>query len=660
MSTLDERNQKSLINDPANPNPEQQWTSQPTVSGSKPGFSKSTTSVPSKPSIKETIAAQKRAAKVAGKNLPSRPGSAEPFGSPKKSASQMNMVRPATAMSNASRNASTTSVGNLSSAPVRPRRRPDLVRPPTADPHAARNPTRTETPPRSPAVSPVKRVKTPALNSSTVKIASQKADSPAAVNTGKGNSSLSRFGFPNGTRPTDNGQPQASPTKAAEDFTMVMPNMNGSRPADFTPSTSSPRVPKLDDPFSPTPLNSLHGVVSPEKNFDWNDASSDVQPPRLSPSKLAGELGRLSFNEGSPQKISMSPRAIGSRKENQGSKSPYTQDQRPLKVYEDPVHDSISGSSYPSPLVHIPRALEELPINEPVKNRQTLEHQLLAEDPQSPEYHRKWLATEVAERRHLGASENVENPRTARKILDSGIDRIRARSLDVHGFRKLQTLIRTSGVSIWEEGYKFDELILPLLEYLEIPSDETTARAGKAQDLTTQKLVTVKLLLQHQPQYFSGYYPRALKALLTARRHYNSTSHIVCGLEETAESIVHQCEPLPCIESVLDLLEENGTDGSETNTISMGLYVLAGLLHDWSEKGSNTNLSEDQESRLGATGVKYLSDTNPDIRRAVIEYVLELHDAVDHDRFWGLVADGRDDHRSLITYYMARKRAIAQ
>ena len=356
----------------------------------------------------------------------------------------------------------------------------------------------------------------------------------------------------------------------------------------------------------------------------------------------------------------MSPRAIGSRKENLMSKSPYVQDQRPLKVYEDPVCDSTNGSSYPSPLVHIPRALEELPVNEPIKNRQIPEHQLLAEEPQNPEYHHKWLATEAAERRHLGASENIENPRTARKILDSGIDRIRARSLDVHGFRKLQALIRTSGDSIWEEGYKFDELILPLFEYLESPSDETVARAGKAQDLTTQKLVTVKLLLQHQPQFFSGYYPRALRAILTARRHYNSTSHIVCGLEETAEAIVHQCEPLPCIDSVLDLLEEKGADAAETNTISMSLYVLAGLLHDRHEKGSNIELSEDQESRLGATGVNYLADTNPDIRRAVIEYVLELHDAVDQERFWDLVAEGRDDHRSLITYYMARKRAIAQ
>lgn len=355
----------------------------------------------------------------------------------------------------------------------------------------------------------------------------------------------------------------------------------------------------------------------------------------------------------------MSPRALGSRKENLVPKSPYAQEQQPLKVYEDPVHDSISVNSYPSPLIHSPRALEELPVNEPITNRHAPGHQLLAEELQSPQYHQKWLAMEAAERRRLSASENIDNPRLARKILDSGIDRLKAKTLDVHGFRKLQGLIRTSGDALWENGYKFDELILPLLECLEASPKEGTPRSGKAQDLKAQGLVTVRLLLQHQSKYFSGYYPRALTAVLTARKNYNSTSHIVCGLEETAESIVHQCDPLPCADSIIDLLEDQGTGGAETSTIFMGLYVLAGLLRCVQEKGLTIQLSEDQEARLGTMGAKYLVDTNPDIRRAVIEFVLELHDTVGQDSFWGLVASGRDDHRSLITYYLARKRAIA-
>ena len=357
----------------------------------------------------------------------------------------------------------------------------------------------------------------------------------------------------------------------------------------------------------------------------------------------------------------MSPRALGSRKENLTLKTPYFQEQRPLQVYEDPVLDPSNGKLSPLPLVHTPGALEELPVNEPAKqHRQIFDHQLLAEEPAGPEYHQKWLAVEGAERRRTSNLENVDNPRLARKILESGIVRAQSRSLDVHGLRKLQALIRTSGESLWEGGYKFDELVLPLLEYLETPNDESAPRTGKTQDLKTQVLVTVRTLLQHQPQYFSTYHPRALTAVLAARKHYSSTSHMVCGLEETAESIVHQCDPSPCINSVLDLLETEGTEGTETNTIFMGLYVLAGLLHRGQEKGNTLQLSEEQEQRLGRMSARCLSNTNPDIRRAVIEFVLELYDTMDQERFWGLVTGAKEDHCSLIMYYLARKRAVMQ
>lgn len=666
---LDERNQKALISHPANPHPDHVLTTQ-TASG-KSVLSKSTTSVPARPSIKETIAARKKAAN-AGKNLPSRPGSAEPLGSPKKSTSQSVLGRPATAMSTASRNVSTTSVGTLSSAPVRPRRRADIARPATADPYGNRKPARIETPPRSPAASPVKRVKTPAPTASTVKRANRKADSPNSTVSLKLNST-DKLANPGEVHLADstfaNIQPQDSPTKAAEDFTMVIPNIKShadnciprNRSPQLMRPTPSPRMATLDDPFPPASPSSPRSAGSPKKISDANGAPPDDMKSWMDSPKLAGNFGQLSINVNNDQRISMSPRSINSRKENIILKDLYAQEQRPLKVYEDPVHESSYGNSYPSPLTHTPRALEELPVNEPAKNRQALDHQLLGEESQSPEYHQKWLAVEAAERRRISASENMENPRMARKILDSVIERVRARTLDVHGFRKLQALIRSSGDSIWEDGYKFDELILPLLEYLELPNDDATLRSGKAPDLKTQDLVTVRLLLQHQPKYFADYYPRALTAVLTARKHYNSTSHIVCGLEETAESVVQQCDPPPCLDAVLDLLVEKGsTNPAETNTISMALYVLAGLLHRGQEKNSPRQLSDDQEAKLGSTAARFLAATNPDIRRAVIEFVLEFHDTIDDGRFWSLVAGGRDDHRSLITYYLARKRAIAQ
>ena len=425
-----------------------------------------------------------------------------------------------------------------------------------------------------------------------------------------------------------------------------------------------PDLPNTEDPFIAMSLNDAQSSPSPRKylsqtSFALSNSNHGGDKPHASPIKLVSERDRLAVNGTGSQRISMSPGAVGSRKENLAFRTSYLQDQRPLQVYEDPVLDPGNGKISPPPLVHTPGALEELPVNEPAKqHRQVLDHQLLAEEPDSPEYHQKWLAVEAAERKRMSSSENIDNPRLARKILDSGIVRVQSRSLDVHGFRKLQALIRTSADYIWDGGYKFDELVLPLLEYLETPIEESPSRTGKAQDLKTQVLVTVRVLLQHQPKYFSTYYPRALTAVLAARKHYNSTSHIVCGLEETAECLVHQCDPSLCIDSVLDLMETERPEGAGTNTIFMGLYVLAGLLHRGQENGNALRLSEEQATRLGRMGAKFLSHTNPDIRRAVIEFVLELYDRVDEGRFWGLVTGAKEDHRSLITYYLARKRAV--
>jgi CLIP-associating protein 1/2 len=414
-----------------------------------------------------------------------------------------------------------------------------------------------------------------------------------------------------------------------------------------------------EDPFTAGASGQMSTTANAKRNSGLGGQTSPNQKgggiPRLSPTKLAGDFSRLSIDE-KAQRISMSPRAIGSRKEALTPKNSTVQDPKPLQVYEDPVRSPVNASPYPPPLTHVPRALEELPVNEPTKQRGIFDHQLLAEEPKGLDYHQNWLAMESQERQRASTSENTENPALARKILNSGIDRVRARTLDVHGFRKLQTLIRTSGDSIWEGGYKFDELLLPLLDYLESPNDDSTPRSAKAQDLKTQVLVTVRSLLQHQPDYFSGYYPRAISAVLATRKQYTSTSHIVCGLEDTAEAIIAKCDPEKCIDAVLDFLETERSEGAET----MGLYVLAGLLHRGQEKDGGLLLTEQQEERLGRMGARCLADTNPDIRRAVIEFVLELHDAVEKDRFWGLVAKGRDDHRSLITYYLARKRATVQ
>lgn len=662
MAALNEKQQELLIEDSANPNPEKRAPNS-AAAGSKSAFSQSTGAVPARPSIKETIASQKKAKEAARKI--ERPSSAESIASPNKSTFHSTTVRPGTAMSSASRNVSSHTVGTLSSAPVRPRRRADVARPATADPYASRKTTRTETPPRSPAISKAKTpAKTPAVLTGASRSAPKKSGSPA-TSPGKANS-------PKRTNQIDadevEAQLETSPTRAAEDFTMVIPNMKIAQPVDRSYFDNAPAFIPSHHPFSEkTPLESTFSELT--------SVGQDIDSGPVSPAKLANDFGQISLSGGGPQlgspikiqdagrvslqqeihqRMSPSPRAIVGRKEALTPRKNSVQNLQSLKVYEDPEVDRDGFKNQPSPADHTPRALEELPVNEPLN-----QHRLLAEESRNPAYHQKWLSLEAEQRRRISVSENVDNPLLAQRILASGIVRIRARQLDAHGFRKLQGLIRTAGDSIWEEGYRFDELLTSLLDNLEAPNEDTNSRSSRQQDLRTQVLVTVRLLLKHQPGLFSASHPRAICAILAARRYHQSTSHIVCGLEETAESIVELCDPLPCIDSVLDYLVVERADNGDADTISMCLYVLAGLLHRCQESKQRIPLSEEQERRLGRVGSGCLADTDPDIRRAVVEFVLELHDAVpQEDTFWRLVAGARDDHRSLITYYLVRKRSL--
>lgn len=582
------KQQKLLIEDPSNPKPHK-GLGQPTAATGVTvhQFSKSTTSIPPRPSIRETIAAQKRA-KTAGKNLPERPGSAEPSATPIKSSSISSIARPATAMS---------MIGSLSSAPVRPMRparRPEMKRPGTADPQTIRKPAKL-----SPAKSD-EAVKSPLLYKKSPQTSPMKKTStPSFRNTD------ALLGRQNETLPIR--KKETLPPRLGD----VPLHSQGALPVDDVA------------PNNPNNLSILSNLSI--HDFQQEDAA----------------LGKN-------DRLSMTPRTIASRKENLSR----------LKVYEDPVKgpevivtpQSITKTT----------ALEELPINEPAlyQPRLSPNFPLLAEEGETSLYHRKWINVETTARR-ASDSDKTDNPYLMRRVLEGGIARVKAGTLDVHGFRKLQGLIR-GREDIWEEGVKFDELLLLLLENLESPSNSSQT-GGRSQDIKTQVLMTVRLMQQFQPRYFSAYYPRALSSIILARKYHRSTSHIVCGLEETSETIVSQCEPLPCLDAVLDLLETEPHD--ESDTIFMGLYILAGLLNRISsllsskpDISSDHSTNAEQNLRLGHIAARCLRDTNPDIRRAVVEFALELHDVVgDKTKFWTLVGGLGEDHRSLITYYLARR-----
>jgi CLIP-associating protein 1/2 len=94
---------------------------------------------------------------------------------------------------------------------------------------------------------------------------------------------------------------------------------------------------------------------------------------------------------------------------------------------------------------------------------------------------RKVVATETP--KILPEAEIPKGEVKARRLLDSGIAKIRSRTLDPHGFRMLQGLARNHPIrqalqenngeeilyDIWDDGKKFSELLHSLLDYLETP-----------------------------------------------------------------------------------------------------------------------------------------------------------------------------------------------
>ncbi|KAI9780183.1 MAG: suppressor of tub2 mutation [Candelina submexicana] len=593
MSTLDEKHKELLEKDAGNPNsPKKSSRTAGLSSGRTATLPRNKTGAPPKPSVREAIAAQKRAAMAAG-TLPERPASAQSTASlsPARPSTSISTIRPSVSMASirpsASRSATTTVPGTLSSAPMRPMRparRPEVARPATADPYASRKATRVDNPKLSPAVSPNKdksRTTTPANNTIRGQATSTGSPvmSPVKSTTRKNQRNDSGLGgesfakFANGMNSRD------------EDLTMLLPNARMGK-------------------------GTFRGD---EDKVIWSIERSD---------QLLFKTNGSQTPSSSTDKEDMSPST--------------------LKVYEDPIQNPESEAT-PRPL-HKTNVLEELPVNEP-GNIYPAFHG-------SDGYHGDWKEVEIRETRNF-SQERPEELQHLRRLLDSGIARVRARTLDVHGFRKLQGLVKSS-LDIWEDGVRFGDLLLALLDCLEISNDGTKPGTGKAQDLKTQVLVTIRTMLNKNRKYFAPFYPRALCALLSARKNYDPTSHIVSGLEETAEDIVSYCRPDECIEAVLNLLETEDRGEMGNRTWTMGLHVLAGLLHNAPQQ--QTLLPKEEIRRLGKLAVGCLDDLDSEIRRAVVDCSLELHDQVGSKaEFWDIMAGAKEDHRNLITYYIARR-----
>ncbi|KAJ2963202.1 hypothetical protein NQ176_g10875 [Zarea fungicola] len=419
MEDLDATAQKLLNKDPSNPN------SPKKTEPARPGSSLSRSKTTSRPNIRETMLAQKRA--MAAQKLPPRPGSAMAQLSPVRPTSNSSgqstlSTHSAAAPKPASRTRpeSTISVnaGGMSVAPMRPsRRRPEMSRPATAGPYSVRDQpgsieinspeslrTRGQTP-RVKDTTPKKLVSRTRpghashnSDSSIPSPTSRTAAKPRVVSprTSPGKPRMPHEELLGSSPRLSPGRPLAlrpSPTKANEDISLVVPSMHSLE-------TASTIVVDADDlvnaevPDSPTPaVATIVRQVEPQRHAE------------------------------------------------------------PLTVYEDPDTEM---QTTPKPELSIP-VLEDKPVNEDAARLQKAAEVTAAPvEPDSP-----------------------DKTRQNSRLLDSGIAKIKAMSLEVHGFRKLQSLIRDSKTVFTDD--KFEALLLGLFKYLENPL--SSLASDKAQDI---------------------------------------------------------------------------------------------------------------------------------------------------------------------------------
>jgi CLIP-associating protein 1/2 len=293
---------------------------------------------------------------------------------------------------------------------------------------------------------------------------------------------------------------------------------------------------------------------------------------------------------------------------------------KPLKVYEDPF-SSTDDQTTPRPVIAA-SILEEVPVNEDAMN----------------------LVMNSSMKEHSTKAPPIQSSR----LLDSGITKIKAQSLDVHGFRKLQGLIRENKAGFADQ--KFDALLLALFEYLEAPL--TTLSPEKVQDVKAQILATIKLLYKKDRDAFRAHVSKGIESVLATRSCYDARTHIVAGLELLADEFVTLADPRETVYTITNQLKSAAMTPEGCRTLSMGLHVLKQTLNARKDFVPSDNEVE-QMCRLAA---RCLDSSESGVRMDAVQLCVAVHGRVGEARFWSGLEDVGDGPKSLITYYIVKKQ----
>lgn len=707
ISKLDPKTRTALEKDPNNPNAflhNSQTLAPPT---SRPGGASS------RSTLREVMAEQRKA-KAAGRTM-DRPNSAMEL-SPSKSKSISNLRTAARAPSNLSsvqrsesRNATNpteppSSTGakktgsSLMSGPVRRPRRAEIQRPQTADPYASRRMLRPETPGNaSPLGSP--HTRGTGASKASMPTSSSTAKSRAAYGSPAG--SLARHSPMTGhghasvdSRPTSKGsitssrahhQHSSSHNDGDDDTTtLAAPH---SRPAGGVTrgrnGTFSPghyrggpaQTMSVDNGI--VAMNEDEGFTMVLPNMLTAENSRQRSPLAMrSPMKAMFDEARERATKLSPEAQRVIDDAGRVSPDRQGASSPSKNEE--VQIYEDPFTEDGPQSSAADDR----RILGELPVNENVRLRSPTQSVGSLPSPTDSPRQDGDSRSAAADAGLTSASTttNTTNGATPgdqdrnevlrnRRLLASGIERIRSKTLDAHGFRRVQDLAKCR-LDIWEGGSKYDELMAVLLEYLQSFDREAklvTLPPAKAAGLKAQALGSVRALLTVHRKAAASWHARALLMVLVCRRGLaessggsssasSSNSHVLADLQRTADDIVAAAAPATCIDALLTHLP---TEPSP-RAVGMALELLRHLL--LAAKDRDVDLGADRKVQLACTAAAHLADADAEVRKADVDLASELFEAFGphaKEAFWGAFKGVEEGRLGLLTYYIAKKGKAA-
>lgn len=563
------------------------------------GLSKSTMGA-SKSSLRETMLAQKRA--MASKNLPARPGSAMAHFSPARTVSNSSTTSGSSTGTTRQRPESTLAAapGGLSVAPMRPtRRRPEMAARPAT---AGPYSVRSHDHPSSEKGSPPANVRSrPAVTPKTMTGTSARrtAQRPRPGHT----ATASESSLPSPSKLTtakSAPSPRVSPAK-------TRPIPPAAAAATASPASSTPTKANED-------LTLVVPAAAAVANNKFESPRSATPPPQPI----------VKVDIPSPQTPS-----------------------KPLKVYEDPFTEE--DQTTPKPTFTGP-VLEDKPVNEAAG---TLSRQESETD------------SAAANTGSAGADPvfSPEKVKQNSRLLDSGIAKVKSKTLDVHGFRKLQGIIRDNKAALFTDE-KFDALLMGLFGFLESPLSQLTAE--KAQDVKAQVLATIKLLLKKMRDSFQPHVTRGLESMLRSRANYDGRTHMVSGLELLADELVTLGDASEITLVLSRMLSGNGNGNGGTGgnnpdadnntpggrSLSMGLHVLKEMVD-----AKPAFVPSDAElANLAGLALRCLDSAESGVRMDAVQLCVSLHARVGEQRFWEAMMGVKDDPKNLITYYIVKRQ----